>query len=749
MSVEGKDLAPALEPLISRVRTDATAAKSERGMIWTREALTPVRIKRHLTGGTARGVCPIKAGESTTKVALFDLDSHKGQTSWAEMIRVTDQLCYALEVFNLYPVIFRSSGGRGVHIYLVWDEPQDAYSVRQFLGGVLAELGFKNGAKGVSKGEIEVFPKQDSVAEEGFGNQFILPLAGQSAPLEPLVDFEVMPRDYALQLDWKASDPVPVADRPVREPQALRAFDGGAELAKLVAALDAIDNSGDGLGYDEWREVVSGIHHATGGSDEGYELAYAFSARSDKFEEFELQEKVWNWLNGKTTGGPVITEATVFKMARDAGWEDVAAPEEFPLVPMRKAESVQPNEGHDLDAELPLPNLKRDKHGAIEATVVNLRAVLTRIDVCGMEIAFDEFKDEVVFCQRGAPGRWQKFRDEHYFELRLRLETQGFKPIGRELIRDAVHFVAARRAIDTAMIWLDGLEWDGSPRVERFLERYFSVTDSPYARAVSLYWWTALAGRVLSPGCQADMAPILVSPQQGLRKSSAVAAMAPADTSRVMNFGQSETERSRLLRGALSVELAELHGLKTRAKEEIRAWMTKRWEEWTPKFKEMAVRVPRRCVFVGTSNPTELFEEFERRWLPVMIGSKIDIEGIERDRDQLWAEAACLWAASGVAWQKAEELVAAEQNAFRVVDTWEEALATWAAGEGLDGASPAQVGFTTREAMVECLGFSDKSVKRGDEMRCASALKALGYTQKTAWRTGKTLRVWYPQDFAD
>lgn len=737
--MQGNNLAPALAPIISRVRTDVTAIKREGGgSIWTKEALTEVRIKRHLTGGTARGVCPIKASESTTRLALFDLDSHKGQTPWTKMVEEAADICRELEQAGYYPIAFRSSGGRGVHIFVVWDEPQDAYSVREQMRAVLAYCGLKDGAKGVAAGEVEVFPKQDSVSADGFGNQFILPLTGQSAPLEPLLDFEVMPREYALELEWRASGAVPKLEKPERELPAV-GIPVTEQLQELASALDALPNDGEGLGYDEWRNVVSGIHHATGGSDEGYALALAFSSRSAKFEETELREKVWDWLSGKGYSDNPVTAATIYKMARDEGWQDVSA-DSFPVLPAPKA-SAAVGEGHDGE-DLPLPNFKRDKNGAIEATVNNVRSALSRVDVCGMEIAYDEFKDEIAYCDRGRPGQWQRFFDEDYVRLRLHLERLGFKPIGRELVRDVVHYVAKERSIDTAMAWLDSLAWDGRPRVERFLERYFSVADSPYARAVGLYWWTALAGRVYSPGCQADMSPILVSPEQGLRKSSAVAAMVPGDTHRVMNFGQSETERSRLLRGCLSAELAELHGLKTKAVEEIRAWMTKRWEEWTPKFKEMAVRVPRRCIFVGTSNPTELFEEYERRWLPVLIGSKILIEEIERDRDQLWAEAAVLWTAGGVAWQQAEALLMDEQKAFRVVDTWEEALDQWARGSSLEGAAPLQAGFTTREALVECLAFSDKSAKRADEQRCVNALRRLGFLQKVQKRDGKSVRLW-------
>ncbi len=322
MTTEKDNLIAALEPLTSRARTDVTAIKAATGMAWTREPLTEARLKRHLDGTMPRGVCPIKAGESTTRIALFDLDSHKGVTSWAEMVAVAENLCNSLGWSGLQPVPFRSTGGNGIHVFLIWDEPQDAYSVRQLCKAALIEIGFKDGAKGVAAGEIEVFPKQNSVPEHGFGNQFILPLAGKSAPLEPLCDYEVMEREYALQLAWTPSAPVPVVERPVRE---LALGDTQVQPSQLRDALAAIPNDTSPLGYDEWRDVISGVHHATGGSDEGYQLAHEFSARAPHFDEDELAIKVWAWLDQKGETANPITERTIFAKAREHGWQDAAS----------------------------------------------------------------------------------------------------------------------------------------------------------------------------------------------------------------------------------------------------------------------------------------------------------------------------------------------------------------------------------------------------------------------------------------
>ena len=184
MSDPNNPLIAALLPLVRRVRTDVTAVKKSDGSRWTSQPLTRERLAQHVNGGPARGVCPIKAGESVTMVALLDFDSHKGEVSWEEMSAVVARVVDVLEIVHgMHPILFRSSGGKGVHLYLLWDGPQDAYSVRQFLKGVLESVGLKDGARGVKNGEVEVFPRQDEVGEKGYGNQFIMPLAGASVPL--------------------------------------------------------------------------------------------------------------------------------------------------------------------------------------------------------------------------------------------------------------------------------------------------------------------------------------------------------------------------------------------------------------------------------------------------------------------------------------------------------------------------------------------------------------------------------------
>lgn len=193
MADPNNPLIAALLPLVRRVRTDVTAVKKSDGSRWTSQPLTRERLAQHVNGGPARGVCPIKAGESVTMVALLDFDSHGGETDWTAMSLAVGRVVDQLEIVHgMSPVLFRSSGGKGVHLYLLWDQAQDAYSVRQFLKGVLESVGLKDGARGVVNGEVEVFPRQDAVGDKGYGNQFIMPLAGASVPLKLVDEGEVV-----------------------------------------------------------------------------------------------------------------------------------------------------------------------------------------------------------------------------------------------------------------------------------------------------------------------------------------------------------------------------------------------------------------------------------------------------------------------------------------------------------------------------------------------------------------------------
>ena len=384
-------------------------------------------------------------------------------------------------------------------------------------------------------------------------------------------------------------------------------------------------------------------------------------------------------------------------------------------------------------ARLPLPGFNRDNMGRIETSLENLRRALGSVQAAECEIAYDTFRGELMYAEQ--PGEWQPMTDAYQVKLRARLHNLGFKDEpGKEKMRDALEWVGNDNQFDSAQLWLGEVvpAWDGVARIADFFPRYMRTERSPYTRACGNYLWTALAGRILEPGVKADMVPVLVG-AQGARKSSGIAAIAPAEEFfSEFDLEARDDDKARKMRGCLVGELAELRGLQTRDRESILAWIARRHEEWTPKYKEHKVQLARRCVFLGSTNDDEFLDDptGERRWLPLTVHGVIDTDAIARDRLQLWAEGREVFLHDGgVAYEAAERLARGEHHKFKVADDWLPRVAGWldSPWSNLDNEdeTPRNSGrLLANDVLTECLGL--QKVTKRDQMRVAGILKKLG-----------------------
>lgn len=552
----------------------------------------------------------------------------------------------------------------------------------------------------------------------------------------PLSEFDFEALWCALQERFGIAAPAP--ERAARESTGGPA--APIDQAVLRAALDAIPNAGpDELDYNDWLHVIMALHYETDAGADGLALAHAFSSRSAKYSADEV-ELEWGRINGVTAPGKdPAAGGLIVLMARRYGFNDAdTAMDDFDVVlPEPRKAGAPPDPG-------PLPKfLRKERTGQIMCTMDNLVKAIGRPDMTGMLVAHDGFRDEIMYSRDYGNG-WQQFKDADYTALRITLERRGFESPSKEAVRDAMLLVARNNAFDSAQLWLSRQQHDGAARVETFLPRYFGTEDTPYTRAVSRYIWTAMAGRVMEPGCQADMAPILVG-GQGLRKSSALAAMVPdRDFFAEISFSEKEDDLSRKMRGLLLAEIAEMKGLHGRDSEWIKAWMTKRHENWTPKFKEFNTRFPRRSICVGTANKQELLvdETGNRRWLPTIVGEVVDIDGIERDRAQLWAEGAMLFVAGGVDWEEAETLAKLEHEDYMLRDEWEPLVAKWLSEpEDMGNDVPGDREFLlTHEVLHGAMNMDAKSCNIIAERRIGAVLRSLGYERRQIRHAGR--RPW-------
>ena len=296
-------------------------------------------------------------------------------------------------------------------------------------------------------------------------------------------------------------------------------------------------------------------------------------------------------------------------------------------------------------------------------------------------IAYDEFAMRTVVLaklpwseddERGAdnPRFWDESDD-----LNLTQWIQGEDiAIKLSVAQQAVEAVARENRFHPVRAYFDGIEWDGFPRLSGLFSSYFGAERSDYVEAVSRCFMISAVARIFDPGCKADSLPILEGPQ-GTRKSSGLRSIAGPKwfTDDVADIGSKDAAMQ--IRGVLVAEFAELDQMTRAEASRAKAWMSRQVDRFRPPYGVRLVEAPRECVFAGTTNRDDYLkdETGNRRYWPIKCGT-VHLEAIERDRDQLWAEAVAAYREREQWWLSDSKLVEnakAEQDARETGDPWE------------------------------------------------------------------------------
>ena len=272
--------------------------------------------------------------------------------------------------------------------------------------------------------------------------------------------------------------------------------------------------------------------------------------------------------------------------------------------------------------------------------------------------------------------------------------------------------------------YLDGLVWDGTPRLDKWLVTYAGSPDSPYTRAVSTLLLVAAVRRVRAPGCKFDHMVVLEG-IQGAGKSSLIMTLSPQPSWAAEGFSFPDDDRQLVeaLTSKWLIEATELAGFGRRDVTRLKDVLSRQVDTTRMAYRHQVVDYPRQCVIVGTTNAdTYLRDETgARRYLPVQLGAVVDVPGVARDRDQLWAEAVCVERNYGPVLAIPSELwavAAQETEARREVDAVEELLA---AGLPSEGSIPS---LALTQAVSKVIGVGDSS---GISVRVGRAMKKLGW----------------------
>ena len=305
----------------------------------------------------------------------------------------------------------------------------------------------------------------------------------------------------------------------------------------------------------------------------------------------------------------------------------------------------------DEDWELKLD--RHEKTGVPKSTINNVRIIMDNDPLLKGKFALNQFagRGEVLgklpWTQDSKRRLWS---DTDNNGLYWYLENQ-YKITGRGNIDAALDIHAATHAFNDVQNYLNGLTWDGVPRLDTLFIDYLGAVDDKvgYTRAVCRKSFAAAVARAMTPGCKFDNMLILCGPQ-GLGKSTLLDRMSRGWFNDSIRTFEGK-EASELLQGVWLVEVAELDAFRKTDVARIKQFLSLRADRYRAAYGRNVKELPRCCVFFGTCNQMDFLQDTtgNRRFWPVDVGETTHPKNVFRDLtdegvDQLWAEAKVRWA---------------------------------------------------------------------------------------------------------
>ena len=323
------------------------------------------------------------------------------------------------------------------------------------------------------------------------------------------------------------------------------------------------------------------------------------------------------------------------------------------------------NEQDDADAEASgepvnwTQQLERTpKTGEIKPTINNVLIIFENDPCLKDKFALNQFagRGEILGpLPWDAEGKRRMWSDTDSNGLYWYLE-RTYRISGRGNIDAALDIHSSLHAFNEVQDFINGLVWDGVPRLDTLLTVYLGAADTPYTRAVCRKIFVAAISRAMNPGCKFDNMLVLCGPQ-GIGKSTFISKMARGwFTDDIKTFEGKET--SELIQGVWLVEIAELDAFRRTEVSRIKQFLSLSADRYRAAYAHYAKEFPRCCVFFGTGNDSNFLQDLtgNRRFWPVDTGvvSHTDRKDVRQRTNvfndltedvvtQIWAEAKMRW----------------------------------------------------------------------------------------------------------
>lgn len=472
--------------------------------------------------------------------------------------------------------------------------------------------------------------------------------------------------------------------------------------------------------------------------DTGRGLWLDWSATSEKFDAADAA-RVWESFKGQG-----ITHKTVFSEAQSAGWIN-------PKTNVVKMEQRKPQQKSQPDAQV----VRAPRDDWSDQLIVRVRDDGTEKVLCRVH--------NLILILQNAP-EWAGRIELNEFSARIAVDRKDIDDVGPIAVKakmerdwipekvptgdvlDALSYVASQSPYHPVREYLDGIKWDGTPRIEHFFEDFCGCPRDDYHMAVANSLFVSAVARIYKPGCKVDTMVILES-AQGMGKTKLWLTLF-GDWCAEVTASLNDKDFYEGLRGVWAADFSELDAFSRAETTQIKRILTSQSDSYRPPYGRSTKTFPRQCVFVGGTNRDDWNSDptGARRFLPVRVQTAINTDAVEAVRDQLWAEAKSRFD-QGVTWWEIPGACEKQEDSY-VGDTWEEMINQWLIARYQDVRAPSEpFAFLLGTVLEEALRIERGKQTRSDQTRAGNAMRRLGWRAKQeALSDGSRARVYRPKE---
>ena len=426
------------------------------------------------------------------------------------------------------------------------------------------------------------------------------------------------------------------------------------------------------------------------------------------------------------------------------------------------------NIDHDLDVMLSDEEAKeqeeelvswvsrlKGKEGAYKNTAQNLKLILTHGFNGSTIFHYNDFLQAVLYKSKPMWGSvsdiGREIKDEDLTNIAIWLSRFYGIEAGVDQIDRIVTVVAQENRFHPVQEYINGIVWDGKPRLDNWLFTYLNATrkdDGPvhekYVQAVGRKVLCAAVARVFNAGCKFDYMMILEG-MQGSGKSTSVEILASKKFFSDSLGDVTNKDILEITRGKWLIEVPELASMNKATANEFKDFLSKTHDRHRKAFGRKVSEVPRQFILIGSTNDEEYLKDPTggRRFWPVRVG-KTDFKALSRDRDQLIAEAFYRYNAGELLYLDDPEVkryAEGEQYDRQVVDEIENKVVKLLQEEGLTNEilfEPFSVAF--------CFKYNAKELDYAIQARIKKVFIKLGYKKIRKRVSGEPTYVWVKPD---